>query len=111
METDVYSAKEQGSLLIAENGVHHCLVQRREGVRGKAFWLPPFRPNKREFRKLILHRAAGFVKHFIFSLKELQALGLHDNADREGLDSGVGGLDKRTYYCFIVFWRMVSQAM
>jgi hypothetical protein len=52
----------------------------------------------------------GFVKHFIFSLKELQALGTRDSADRDGLDSGVGRLEKRTY-CFIVFWRMVSQAM
>jgi hypothetical protein len=37
---------------------------------------------------LILHRVAGFVKHFIFSLKELQSLGQCDNVDRNGLDSG-----------------------
>jgi hypothetical protein len=80
-----FTSHGKGSLLIAENGVHHCLVKRSEGVRGKAFWLPPFRPIKRELRKLILQRVAGFVKYFIFSLKELQALVQPDNAVLNGL--------------------------
>jgi len=70
---------------------------------GKHSGYPPFRPNKRELRKLILHRAAVFVKHFIFSLKELQSPWTRDNAERDGLVGGVGQLEKRTYF-FVVFF-------
>lgn len=39
------------------------------------FYWKWFRPNKRDLRNLILHRAVGFVKHFIFALNGLQAHG------------------------------------
>ena len=67
-------------------------------------------PISGNYGKLILHRAVGFVKHFIFSLKELQALRTRAGADRDGLVSGVGHLEMRAYF-FNESWRMASQAM